>query len=171
MKLKIISWNVNGIRSVAKKGFLDWVKKESPDILCLQETKAHPDQLHSNLLEIPGYTSYWSSAEKKGYSGVVIYTKQVPTKIGYGMGINRFDREGRIVQTDFLTFTLFNVYFPNGKMSPERLQYKMDFYDAFLSYIEKVRKTQKNIVICTHGGVSVPARVSALSVGVLIIFM
>ncbi len=148
MKLKIISWNVNGIRAVAKKGFLAWVMKESPDILCLQETKATPEQLHSSLVEIPGYTSYWSSAEKKGYSGVVTYTKQVPKKISYGMSVDRFDREGRIVQTDFAAFTLLNVYFPNGKMSPERLQYKMDFYDAFLTYVEKLRKTQKNIVIC-----------------------
>ncbi len=148
MIVKIICWNVNGIRAIAKKGFLAWMKKESPDILCIQETKASPDQLGKDLVDVPGYTSYWSVAEKKGYSGVATYTKQKAQKVSSGFGIPSFDSEGRILQTDFHSFTLLNIYFPNGKMSPERLQYKMDFYDAFLKYVEKLRKQGKNVVVC-----------------------
>ena len=148
MNLKILCWNVNGIRAVARKGFLEWFKKEDPDILCLQETKAHPEQLDKNLVNVHAYESYWSHAEKKGYSGVVTYSKHKPIKVTYGIGIDKFDREGRIVETEFHSFVLLNVYFPNGKMSPERLQFKMDFYDAFLNYVEKLRKKGKNIIIC-----------------------
>lgn len=148
MKITILCWNVNGIRAVAKKGFLAWIQKASPDILCVQETKAAPDQLDKELVTIPGYTSYWSIAEKKGYSGVATYTKHKPQKILSGFGIPAFGTEGRILQTDFHSFTLLNIYFPNGKMGPDRLQYKMDFYNAFLKYAESLRKQGKNLVIC-----------------------
>jgi exodeoxyribonuclease-3 len=147
-KLRLISWNVNGIRAIQKKGFLDWFKKENPDILCIQETKAHPDQLDEELKNVPGYESYFSSAEKKGYSGVVTYTKLKPKNVSNGIGIKRFDSEGRFIITEFDEFTLFNIYFPNGKASEERLQYKMDFYDAFLKHCKKLLKEGKKIIVC-----------------------
>lgn len=146
--MKLISWNVNGIRAVEKKGFVEWVLKESPDILCLQETKAHPEQLTDTLLHIPGYTAYWSSAEKKGYSGVVTYTKEKPIAVQHGFGIPRFDSEGRIIITEYKTFTLLNIYFPNGKKDDIRLQYKMDFYAATLAYCQSLRKQGKKIIVC-----------------------
>jgi exodeoxyribonuclease III len=146
--IKLLSWNVNGIRAAYKKGFLDWLAHVSPDILCVQETKAQPEQLSKNLLEPEGYHVYWSSAEKKGYSGVAIYTKQEPLLVQTGMGIPKFDVEGRVVRADYSEFTLFNVYFPNGKQNQQRLDYKMEFYDAFLDELEKLRKEKRRIVFC-----------------------
>lgn len=148
-KLKLLSWNVNGIRAVHKKGFLDWFKRENPGMLCLQETKAHPEQLPDELLNVPGYKSYFSSSiVKKGYSGVAIYTKQEPIKVEHGFGIPKFDDEGRIVIAEYKEFVLMNIYYPNGKASDERLKYKMDFYDAFLTYSDKLVKKGKKLVIC-----------------------
>ena len=146
--LRLISWNVNGIRAGYKKGLLDWFKKENPDMLCLQETKAHPDQLVDELKNLDGYDSYFSSAEKKGYSGVVTYTKIKPLKVQPGIGKKEFDSEGRFIVTEFDEFTLFNIYFPNGKARIERLKYKMDFYDAFLKHCKKLLKQGKKIVVC-----------------------
>jgi exodeoxyribonuclease-3 len=147
-KVRLLSWNVNGIRAIQKKGFLDWFKNANPDILCLQETKAHPDQLDDVLKNVNGYESHFSSAEKKGYSGVVTYTKLKPSKVQQGIGLKEFDSEGRFIVTEFDEFTLFNIYFPNGKASPERLKYKMDFYDAFLKHCKKLLKQNKKIVVC-----------------------
>ena len=147
-KYQLLSWNVNGIRAIYKKGFLDWFKKENPDILCLQETKAHPDQLVDELKNVDGYESFFSAAERKGYSGVVTYTKLKPIKVQQGIGKKEFDSEGRFIITEFDDFTLFNIYFPNGKASKERLQYKMDFYDAFLKHCKKLIKQDKKIVVC-----------------------
>lgn len=148
-KLRLLSWNVNGIRAIHKKGFVDWLLKENPDILCLQETKAHPDQLTDELLNVNGYNSYFSSSiVKKGYSGVSIYTKQEPVNIEHGFGIPRFDDEGRIIIADYKKFVLINIYYPNGKASEERLKYKMDFYDAFLEYAEELVARKKKLVIC-----------------------
>ena len=146
--LRLISWNVNGIRASHKKGLLNWFKKEKPDMLCLQETKAHPDQLVEELKNVDGYDSYFSSAEKKGYSGVVTYTKLKPKIFQQGVGIKKFDSEGRFIITEFEEFILFNIYFPNGKASGERLQYKMDFYDSFLKHCKKLLKQGKKIVVC-----------------------
>lgn len=146
--LRLLSWNVNGIRAIHKKGFLEWFNKENPDILCLQETKASEEQLVDGLRNPPGYKSYFSSAEKKGYSGVTIYTKKEPVEIKKGFGIKRFDSEGRILIADYEHFVLMNIYYPNGKASPERLKYKMDFYDAFLEFVEDVKSKGKNLVIC-----------------------
>ncbi len=145
---RLISWNVNGIRAIYKKGFLDWFKSIKPDILSLQETKAHPDQLVDELKNVNGYKSHFSAAEKKGYSGVVTYTKLKPISVKNGIGIKEFDSEGRFIITEFEDFTLFNIYFPNGKASEERLQYKMDFYDAFLKHCKKLLKQNKKIVVC-----------------------
>jgi len=146
--IKLISWNVNGIRAAYKKGIVDWINTEQPDILCLQETKAQIEQLPKTLINIDGYNSYFESAERKGYSGVAIYTKINPENIVNGFGKKKFDIEGRVLQADYKKFSLFNVYFPNGKAKPERLKYKMDFYDAFLKHINKLKKASNNIVVC-----------------------
>ena len=148
MKIKILSWNVNGLRAAHKKGFIEWVLAENPDILCVQETKAAEEQLPRALKSISGYHSYFCVAEKKGYSGVAIYTKTKPQTIEYGFGIPKFDSEGRILIADYGDFVLLNIYFPNGKMSDERLAYKLKFYNALLEYANKLKKEGKNLVIC-----------------------
>ena len=147
-KIKILSWNVNGIRAVYKKGFLDWFSEAKPDILCLQETKAHEEQLTGELINVDGYHSYFCSGERKGYSGVAIYTKEKPVSIKKGLGIEKFDNEGRILIAEYPGFVLFNIYYPNGKASADRLQFKMDFYDAFLDYVNKLNKKGIKIIIC-----------------------
>lgn len=147
--MKILSWNVNGIRAIHKKGFVEWLLKENPDILCLQESKASPEQLPDELLNVNGYKSFFSSSiVKKGYSGVAIYSKQEPIKVEHGFGIPKFDDEGRIIIADYKKFVLMNIYYPNGKASEERLKYKMDFYDAFLDHAEKLKSGGKKLVIC-----------------------
>ena len=144
---QILSWNVNGLRAIAKKGFRQWLLESSPDILCVQETKSSPEQLNENLLNIPGYHVYFASAEKKGYSGVAIYTKEKPKTVT-GLGIRPFDIEGRTIKAEFNHFTLFNIYYPNGKASKERLQYKMDFYEAFLKVALDLQKAGTPLIIC-----------------------
>jgi len=146
--LKILSWNVNGIRAIAKKGFHEWFKSESPDVLCLQETKAWEEQLDDSLTKIDGYHSYFSEAHRKGYSGVVTYTKDEPLEIKKGIGLAEFDKEGRFVIAEYSEFILFNIYFPNGKSRAERLRYKMDFYEAFQKYVVDLTKKGKNVIIC-----------------------
>ncbi len=147
---KIISWNVNGLRAVHRKEiFLDFVKKQNPDILCLQETKAEENQLPDEVKNILGFSSFFSSSKiKKGYSGVAIYTKELPQKIEYGIGIKKFDDEGRIVVAHYKSFIVFSVYFPNGGGGPERLKYKLEFYDEFLKYINKLKNKGKKIIFC-----------------------
>ncbi|MEE8425120.1 MAG: exodeoxyribonuclease III [Elusimicrobiota bacterium] len=149
-KYRLFSWNVNGIRAVAKKGaLLPWLKKEKPDVLCLQETKAMREQLGPELLEIPGYRAEFCSAEKKGYSGVGTYCRPEPKDVRCGFGVPEFDREGRVLVHRYPEFTLFNVYFPNGKARQERLDYKMRFYESFLKTLAKYRKRgEKNLVLC-----------------------
>ncbi|PKB73739.1 MAG: exodeoxyribonuclease III [SAR202 cluster bacterium Io17-Chloro-G7] len=146
--LRIISWNVNGIRAAHKKGFLDWLNTESPDIMCVQETKASEDQLPGALKEIPGYHSYFVSAEKKGYSGVAVFTKTKPEAVTSTFLVESFSKEGRVLSVDFGQFVLLNVYFPNGKSSAERLKYKMEFYHDFLEYVDGIKESGKNVVIC-----------------------
>lgn len=147
--IRLLSWNVNGIRAIHKKGFVDWVLKENPDILCLQETKAHPEQLPKELLNINSYDSYFSYSKiKKGYSGVAVYSKLKPLDVKYGFGIPKYDDEGRTLIIDYKDFILFNIYFPNGKMSEERLRYKLDFYDAFLDYADDLVKQGRKLIIC-----------------------
>lgn len=145
--MRIFSWNVNGIRAVMKKGFMEWVESESPDVFCLQETKAHPEQLEEAVVRMNGYHCFWNSAQRKGYSGVASFSKKKPEEVHYGMGIERFDEEGRILRLVFKDFDLLNVYFPNGTSGPERLQYKMDFYDAFLEHCESLRKQGRKLII------------------------
>jgi exodeoxyribonuclease-3 len=152
--MKIVSWNVNGLRSLAKDNYWQtFLQEAKPDIFCLQETKAAPEQLSEELLSpagLPGqgFSSFFSSSQvRKGYSGVAIYSKVEPLSVIYGMGIKEFDQEGRIVGAEYEDFWLINTYFPNGGMGPERLDYKMRFYDAFLSFVEKLRK-QKPVIFC-----------------------
>ncbi|MEI7999604.1 MAG: exodeoxyribonuclease III [Candidatus Omnitrophota bacterium] len=146
--MKLLSFNVNGIRAIEKKGFFDWVAKESPDILGLQETKAHPDQLTDTILKPLGYKSFWSSAEKKGYSGVAIYTKSEPLSVVEGLGIKEFDSEGRTLIADYGEFVFFNIYYPNGGAGNKRVPFKMEFYDTFLKKAESFRKKGRSLIIC-----------------------
>ena len=147
--MKLISWNVNGLRACYKKGCWEWFKNESPDIFCLQETKAHPEQLPDEIRNTQGYHSYFDHSKiKKGYSGVAVFTKVEPDKVEYGMGIEEFDQEGRLLALFFKDFVLINIYFPNGGGGPVRLDYKLRFYDAFMNYIEKLRKNGHKIIFC-----------------------
>jgi exodeoxyribonuclease-3 len=146
--LRILSWNVNGLRAVHKKGFLEWLRAEGPDILCLQETKAELGQLPEELIDVPGYRAHFASAERRGYSGVASYAKIAPREVRAGFGVKRFDAEGRTQILDYGDFQLYNVYFPNGKASPERLRYKMAFYRAFLKHVDGLRAKGEKLIIC-----------------------
>lgn len=148
--MRIICWNTNGLRSTHKNGyFLPLLKDEKPDVLCLQETKADADQLPEEVRSPKSYFTYFSSSKgKKGYSGVAIYSKIKPEKVEYGMGIKKFDEEGRILIAYYKNFVLLNVYFPNGGGGPERLAYKLEFYDEFLKFVQKLRKKGKKIIFC-----------------------
>src|SRR3989344_4652194 len=151
--MKLLSWNVNGLRSVHRNGYWTDFLTENPDVFLFQETKAEAEQLPAEVREVPGYFSFFSSSKlRKGYSGVATYTKREPKKVEYGMGIPRFDEEGRFIATHFDDFVLFNVYFPNAQRGQERLEYKLGFYDAFLSHIEKLRK--KGIPVIFAGDVN-----------------
>ena len=147
--MKLLSWNVNGLRAVHKKGAFETLFEIDPDIICLQETKAHPDQLPDEVRSPAGYHSYFDHSKlKKGYSGVAIFSKEKPEKVEYGIGIKKFDDEGRTLVAYFKNFVLLNVYFPNGGGGPERLDYKMKYYDEFLKFIKKLEKQGKNVVFC-----------------------
>ena len=146
--MRILSWNINGIRAAYKKGLFELATKISPDILCLQEIKALPEQVPQQLKNIPGYNIFWHSAERKGYSGVVTFTKEKPIDVKKGFGIDKFDIEGRTLITEFPSFMLFNIYFPNGKKNQERLDFKLDFYDTFLAYADNIKAKGKNIIVC-----------------------
>ncbi len=147
-RIRLLSWNVNGIRAIHRKGFLDWVNSTKPDVLCVQETKASENQIPEDLKRIEDYGTFFAAAEKKGYSGVGLFTKLKPRHVESGLGIRRFDVEGRVIIADYRKFLLFNVYFPNGKISKERLRYKMAFYDEFLMYVDKMGREGKRIIIC-----------------------
>ncbi|MEK7148464.1 MAG: exodeoxyribonuclease III [Patescibacteria group bacterium] len=147
--MKLISWNVNGLRAIHKKGnFADIIKKDF-DILCFQETKVEAEQLTEEVRTPRGYHAYFSHSKKrKGYSGVAVYTKTKPEKVEEGMGVKDMDQEGRLIVLYYPDFVLLNCYFPNGGGGPERLKYKLEFYDHFLKFIEKLRKRGKKIIIC-----------------------
>ncbi len=146
--MKIASWNVNGLRAASKKGFLEWFQSFSPDVLCLQEVKAHPQQLSPELRAFPGYHVYFSSAQKKGYSGVATYTKEKPISVKNGLGLDIYDNEGRVLVTEFKNFIVINVYFPNGQRDLGRVPFKLDFSNKLLAYCEDLKKKGKNLVIC-----------------------
>jgi len=147
-KIKIISWNINGLRAIYKKDFLDSFKQLNADIFSLQEIKLQDDQRTDEMINIKGYHSYWSySIVKKGYSGVATYTKTKPEYVKYGLDIEKFDQEGRILELGFKDFIFFNIYFPNGQKNDERLNYKLDFYQALFKYTDALIKAGKNIII------------------------
>ena len=146
--MKIISWNVNGIRACANKTFFEFLKEEDPDILCLQEIKALESDLEEPLRQPSGYHSIWHSAEKKGYSGTAILTKEKPKTIIKGFGNPKYDSEGRVLMAEYENFIVFSVYFPNGQMNNARLLYKLDFYNDFFDYCNELKSEGKNIIIC-----------------------
>jgi exodeoxyribonuclease-3 len=147
--IEIISWNVNGIRAWDKKGLYAQFIQANPDILCLQETKAHIEQLPPYLQNPEGYFSYFNSAQSaKGYSGVCIYTKLEPKEVIYGLGIEELDQEGRQITLVFEDFILINCYFPNGGGKDHRLEYKLTYFDAFTKFLKKMEKINTNIIFC-----------------------
>ncbi|MBL7685276.1 MAG: exodeoxyribonuclease III [Deltaproteobacteria bacterium] len=147
--MKLISWNVNGIRACAKKGFLQWLEKESPEILALQETKAHPDQLEKELLAPLGYQTFWASAKKKGYSGVALFIKTKFIDVKVGLDIEEFDSEGRTLIAEFPDFFFLNGYFPNGQPDLGRVPYKLRYSDAMMEKALDLRnKFKKPVIIC-----------------------
>ncbi|APG65762.1 exodeoxyribonuclease III [Tenacibaculum todarodis] len=146
--MKIISYNVNGIRAALKKGFLDWLQAANPDIICIQETKAHKEQLDLELFESAGYPyHYWFSAEKKGYSSVAIFCKEKPNHIEYGTGIESMDFEGRNLRVDFDDVSVMSLYLPSGT-NAQRLDFKFNYMDEFQEYINNLKKEIPNLVIC-----------------------
>ena len=142
--MKLISWNVNGIRACLTKGFEDIFKKLDADIFCIQETKCQPEQIE---LEFEGYTSYWNSAEKKGYSGTAIFTKQKPINVTYGIGIEEHDKEGRVITLEFEKFYMVDIYTPNSKRELERLDYRQIWEDVIRKYLLKLNET-KPVIMC-----------------------
>jgi len=144
---KIISYNVNGIRSAMNKGWLDWVKNTNPDIICLQEIKATPEQLDVKVFEELGYKHYWFPAEKKGYSGVAILTKTEPDHVEYGCGIKQYDTEGRMIRADFGELSVMSVYFPSGTMGDSRQSFKYEFMDDFRNYIDELKKQRPKLIL------------------------
>lgn len=145
--MRIYSWNVNGIRAAVKKNFMEWMGEEKPDLLCLQETKIHEAQIPKELRNPHGYESYWSCAERKGYSGTCTYALKKPLSARSVFGKSNFDEEGRIVETEHEKFFLYNVYFPNGQKDDERLQYKLEFYSDFLDFTLKQQAASKKEII------------------------
>jgi exodeoxyribonuclease-3 len=145
--IKILSWNVNGLRAVLKKGFLDFLKNEKPDILGIQEIKLQEDQLPGEINESTGYRCYWNFAERKGYSGTGLFTSMEPNAVKTVFESDILNHEGRVIELEYNKFTLFNIYFPNGQMNDDRLQYKMDFYDACLEYLNNLRDKGKRLII------------------------
>lgn len=143
-KMKLISWNVNGLRACLQKGFMDFFKEADADIFCLQETKLQAGQ---HDLELPGYHQYWNYAEKKGYSGTALFTKKEPLTVTYGMGIEEHDHEGRIITAEFEDFYVVTVYVPNSKRELERLSYRMEWEAAFLAYLKKLEE-KKPVIFC-----------------------
>ncbi len=141
---KMISWNVNGIRATLTKGFMDFFNEIDADIFCLQETKCQVGQVE---MEMPGYYQYWNAAEKKGYSGTAIFTKEEPIKVIYDMGIDEHDKEGRVITLEFNDYFFVTVYTPNSKAELERLDYRMTWEDDFLNYLKNLEKT-KPVIFC-----------------------
>jgi len=145
---KIISYNVNGIRSAISKGFMDWLKATNPDVICLQEIKAEPGQIDVKVFEDAGYHHYWYPAQKKGYSGVAIFTKQKPTYVEYGCGTEKYDFEGRVLRVDFGDVSVMSVYHPSGSSGEDRQAFKMQWLADFQKYIDKLKKERPKLILC-----------------------
>ncbi len=145
--MDIYSWNVNGVRAAERKDFLGWLSMVQPDVVCLQETKARVDQLSSQLIKDHGYHTYWHSAERPGYSGVATFCKEKPLYVQEGLGIEKYDREGRVLITEHENFLLYNIYFPNGQRDRDRLDYKLEFYEDLLKILDEQVDSGNNVVI------------------------
>lgn len=145
---KIITYNLNGIRSAMSKGLMDWLKAANPDILCVQELKAEPGQLDLKVFEDAGYHHYWYPAQKKGYSGVAIFTKQKPTHVEYGCGIAEYDFEGRVIRADYGDVSVMSVYHPSGSSGEDRQAFKMKWLADFQKYIDKLKQERPKLIIC-----------------------
>lgn len=145
--MRIISYNVNGIRSAINKGFLDWLATHPADVVCLQETKAMKENVEYSKIEELGYHHHWFSAQKKGYSGVAIFTKIQPDHVEYGNRLEQSDLEGRVIRADFGDITLINAYFPSGTSGDERQTYKYQWLDEFFGYVQELRKTRPKLVV------------------------
>lgn len=149
MAISLYAWNVNGIRAVEKKGFLDWLHTAKPDILGLQETKAAPEQLSDELRQPDGYHTYWAvSTVKKGYSGVALYTRVEPDEVQIGLGIDEYDAEGRTIIAHYPNFTLMTAYFPNGSRDHSRVPFKMAYKEAFLETANGFREEGRRVIFC-----------------------
>lgn len=144
---RIISYNVNGIRAALKKGLMDWLEASQPDIFCMQEIKATPDQLENDFLENLNYHHYWYPAEKKGYSGVAIWSKEEPKNVSYGCGIEKYDLEGRVIRADFENYSVISVYMPSGSSGDLRQEFKMQWLADFQDYIDELKKEIPNLII------------------------
>lgn len=145
--MKLLSYNVNGIRAALKKGFATWLEATQADVICIQETKAMEDQVDTAVLEALGYHHYWFSAQKKGYSGVAVFSKKKPKKVTYGSGIDHMDFEGRILRVDFEEVSIMSLYLPSGT-NLARLEYKFQFMDEFQEYINQLKREYPNLIIC-----------------------
>jgi exodeoxyribonuclease-3 len=145
--MRIISYNVNGIRAAIKKGFLDWLATNPADVVCIQETKANPDDIDKSAIEKLGFESYWFSAEKRGYSGVAIFSKKKPDAIKTGTGHAMSDYEGRVIQADFGNLSIINAYFPSGTSGDVRQGYKYIWLDEFLAYVNDIKKSGRKLII------------------------
>ena len=146
--MRIASWNVNGIRAVATKGFEESLRKIDADVIGIQEIKALREQLGPEITDIPGYKSWFYSAERKGYSGTALYSRIDPVSVEFGFGVEEFDHEGRVIKADFGDFVLFNIYFPNGGRGDDYVKFKLKFYDCFLDQVDALKAKGKEVICC-----------------------
>lgn len=146
--MKIVTYNVNGLRAAAAKGLPAWLEQENPDVVCLQETKLQPEQYPAEAFEALGYKAYLHSARKKGYSGVAILTKTKPDHVEYGMGIEEYDSEGRFIRADYGDLSIVSVYHPSGTSGDERQTFKMGWLEAFRQYVSELRKSRPKLILC-----------------------
>ena len=146
--MRIASWNVNGIRAVATKGFAESLEKINADVIGIQEIKAMREQLGPEITDIPGYKSWFYSAERKGYSGTALYSKIDPISVDFGFGVEEFDHEGRVIKADFGDFVLYNIYFPNGGRGDDFVKFKLRFYDCFLDQVDELKAKGKEVICC-----------------------
>lgn len=146
--MRIYSWNVCGMRAAVKKGLVDWLTAKKPSVFCAQEVRGAAEVMPREITEVPGYYAHWAPAERKGYSGVATFTRRKPSTVVPGFGVERFDIEGRVLLTRVGDLDIYNVYFPKGDPNTDRLQYKLDFYEAFLAHIEREAKAGRNVVFC-----------------------
>lgn len=145
--MKITTWNVNGIRAAIKKGALEWALAEGIDVFCLQEVKAFREQLPETVRDLPGYQCFWNSAQRPGYSGVAVYSREAPQEVHLGLGDDRFDDEGRVIRLRYPGFWLYNIYFPNGQRGQGRVDYKLQFYASLLEQCDRLHEQGENIII------------------------